>query len=93
MYLQGFLFVTKKNMKMFFALSIDDVCMPIVATHRDHNLAYGADWCQLYAHGEIFSSTNDLPLNEDSATETYLIATCSFYDQSLHLWEWKSCIK
>ncbi|KAK3739991.1 hypothetical protein RRG08_005263 [Elysia crispata] len=28
----------------------NDVCMPIVATHRDHNLAYGADWCQLYAH-------------------------------------------
>ncbi|RUS75484.1 hypothetical protein EGW08_016752 [Elysia chlorotica] len=67
--------------------------MPIVSSHGDHNLAYGADWCRFNAHGEILSNNGHTDKDILSDPETYLIATCSFYDQSLHLWKWKNVIK
>ncbi|CAG5125251.1 unnamed protein product, partial [Candidula unifasciata] len=69
--------------------------LPIVGQYDDHNLAYGADWCRLRPDGtsrgcgkqSADNSCTSFTGNRDS----FLISTCSFYDHSLHIWQWDCC--
>lgn len=73
-------------------LSVGRSCLPIVGQYDDHNLAYGADWCRLRPDGSSRGCSK--PCDENSCTsfagqkDSFLISTCSFYDHSLHIWEW-----
>jgi len=60
-------------------------------------LAYGADWCSkeiqssTNLHGQMAEESKDkkLELKDASTSRTFtdIIATCSFYDHALNLWQ------
>ena len=58
----------------------------IIATYSGHDsLSYGIDWC---LHKD-FSKSKPLTDVEDtdcSVSDQAMLASCSFYDHSLHLW-------
>ncbi|XP_070580514.1 diphthine methyltransferase-like [Ptychodera flava] len=58
--------------------TITDSAQPIIKSYHGHeSLAYGADWCQLLK-----------PNNSDKTRPQNIVASCSFYDHTLHLWGW-----
>ncbi|XP_059144292.1 diphthine methyltransferase-like [Physella acuta] len=58
--------------------------LPIAAHYNHHNLAYGADWYRMNWNRDLRGEKSS-----KTSSNSMLISTCSFYDQSLHLWEWK----
>ena len=64
----------------FKILDWDDV-EGIIATYSGHDsLAYGIDWC---VHEDYSKCVEDA---DYSASDRAVLASCSFYDHSLHLW-------
>ncbi|XP_035694319.1 diphthine methyltransferase-like isoform X2 [Branchiostoma floridae] len=56
----------------------------VVASYMEHqSLAYGVDWCRQTISSAEMSTTGATPGKP-------LLASCSFYDHSLQLWEWLS---
>ncbi|KAK7113565.1 diphthine methyltransferase-like [Littorina saxatilis] len=58
--------------------------LPVLAHYTNHtSLAYGVDWCRLKTQGENTNTDHG-----DENMEHCLLASCSFYDHSLQVWQW-----
>ncbi|KAK3091025.1 hypothetical protein FSP39_016585 [Pinctada imbricata] len=71
--------------------------LPILCHYKEHSsIAYGADWCFKDSHRKTVSLGDDDQLPSPSRTgaidDGRTIATCSFYDHCLHLWNYKENI-
>ncbi|XP_076458696.1 diphthine methyltransferase-like [Babylonia areolata] len=71
--------------------------LPVAASYTKHtSLAYGVDWCRLKTTHTVARDTA-LPRTDDSdetclsdrSAAQALVASCSFYDHSLQLWQWR----
>lgn len=54
--------------------------------HEHNSIGYGADWCRY--HTEDLESNSEEP-QSDSSKSRYIVATCSFYDHILKLWDYR----
>ena len=53
----------------------------VVGVYKKHtSLAYGIDWCRRYEKNGGDASEGD------SRRSSFTLASCSFYDHSMHLW-------
>lgn len=82
-----------------FCLTLGDQCLKKSVSYNEQaSLAYGADWCRKKSlasaelHGQPTQQSKGNDELEDSQTydfNTDLVATCSFYDHALNLWQVK----
>lgn len=74
-----------------------DQCLNKAVSYKEQaSLAYGADWCRkkiqptTESHQQAQSEENhELRDTQSDNAFTDLVATCSFYDHALNLWQVK----
>ena len=84
---------------IYFCLTSGEQCLKKSVSYKEQaSLAYGADWCRNKSlastelHGQQTQQSEENDELEDSQTyafNTDLVATCSFYDHALNLWQVK----
>ena len=68
------------------ALEADGAHAPVRTMHHYEghaSLAYGADWVRMQGNGGDGVEDKEA----DASCTTAIVATCSFYDRALHVWE------
>ena len=72
------------SLKLNFAINFTDGGLQTVMSFLKHESeCYGADWCRSRTHHIAEADSSVSQENLDS----YTIATCSYWDQSLKLWD------
>lgn len=79
------------------AFALGGQCLNKEVSYKEQSsLAYGADWCRkeiqsaTNLHGQMAEESQETLEQKDASTSrtfTDIIATCSFYDHALNLWQ------
>ena len=79
------------------AFALGGQCLKKEVSYKEQSsLAYGADWCRKETqsstnlHGQMAEESQEKLEQKDASTSrtfTDIIATCSFYDHALNLWQ------
>jgi hypothetical protein len=71
----------------FYIVKLEGCDIDTVAEYKNHgSLAYGIDWYKALDRGNWCREVED-SLDDSSSPKQSLLASCSFYDRSLHLWQ------
>ena len=75
---------------MALLVSIEDGCLKTVKHFEEHkSIGYGADWCRLQLQSrEGNPQLVPAEAGVDHSNNKHIIATCSFYDHLLKLWDY-----
>jgi diphthamide biosynthesis protein 7 len=71
----------------FYIVKLEGCDIDTVAEYKNHgSLAYGIDWCKAPDRRKWCREAED-SLDDPCSPKESLLASCSFYDRSLHLWQ------